>query len=116
VVFVLAAVEGPHNPPPIVGCLLWFWLGAPQIPAADFSFSRSFIDLAGALLVLSLFAVDVVPRERFHKSSKFAEVAGLVGVCEVVAGLTGPEPRPGERMPPGCSGGEVGDMMEVLIL
>lgn len=115
--FVLVAVvfEGPHNPPPIAGCLIWFWFVAPQIPAAVFSFSRSFIDLAGTLFVFDLFAVDVVPRERFHKSSKFAEVAGLAGVWEV-EGLAGPEARPWERVPPRCNGGEVRDMMEVLML
>jgi len=101
-------LEGPHNPPPIVGCLAWFWFKAPQIPAAAFSFSRSFIDLAGAGIVLGFFVVDDVPRERFHRSSKFAEVAGLTEVCK-------PETRPGEIIPP-CCGGEVADMMEVLIL
>lgn len=54
--------------------------------------------------MLGLFAVDVVPRERFHKSSKFAEV-GLAGVGEVVA----------ERTPPCCRGGEE-DKIEVLML
>ena len=106
-VFALFVVvlEGPHNPPPIVGCLTWFWFIVPQIPAVAFSFSRSFIDLAGAVIVFGFFAVDVPPRERFHKSSKFAEVAGLAGVGEVV-GFVVPETRPGE----------VGDMIEVLIL
>jgi len=84
----------------------------PQIPAADFSFSKSFIDLAGAVFVLGLFAVDVPPRERFHKSSKFAEAVGLAGAGEVVVDLAGP----GERTPPCCNGGETGDMMEVLML
>jgi hypothetical protein len=112
VVFVFVMVlEGPHSPPPIVGCLAWFWFIAPQIPAADFSFSRSFIDLAGAVFLFGFFAVDVVPRERFHKSSKFAEVAGFAGVGEVVGFEL---PGPGERMPPCCR--EVGDMIEVLIL
>ena len=111
---VAVVLGGPHIPPPIVGCLLWFWFIAPQIPAADFSFSKSFIDLAGTGFAFDLFAVDVPPRERFHKSSKFA--AGLAGVCEVVVGLAGPEARPGERMPPCCNGGEAGDMTEVLIL
>ena len=108
-VLVAVVLEGPHNPPPIVGCLLWFWFVAPQIPAADFSFSKSFIDLAGTVFVFDLFAVDVPPRERFHKSSKFA--VGFAGVW-VVAGLAGP----GEGMPPRCNGGGVGDIMEVLIL
>jgi len=111
-VLVAVVLEGPHNPPPIVGCLFWFWFIAPQIPAVDFSFSKSFIDLAGAVFVFGLFAVDVVPRERFHKSSKFAEVAGLAGLCEV-AGLAGPEVR---RVPPCCDGGGVEDITEVLIL
>ena len=84
-------LDGPHNPPPMVGGLAWFWFVAPQIPAAAFSFSRSFIDFAGVGLVFGLFAVDDAPSERFHKSSKFAEVAGLAGVCEVVVGLTWPE-------------------------
>ena len=88
---VAVVFEGPHNPPPIVGCLAWFWFVAPQIPAVAFSFSKSFIDLAGPVLAFDLFAVDVVPRERFHKSSKFAEVAGFAGVLEVVVGLAGPE-------------------------
>ena len=88
---VAEVFEGPHNPPPIVGCLARFWFVAPQIPAAAFSFSKSFIDFAGAVFVFDLFAVDVVPRERFHKSSKFAEVVGLAGVWEVVVGLAGPE-------------------------
>lgn len=109
---LVVVLEGPHNPPPIAGCRLWFWFVVAQIPAADFSFSKSFIDLAGAVFVFGLFAVDVVPRERFHRSSKFAEVAGLPGVWEVV-GLTGPEAR---RVLPCCNGGEEGDMMEVLIL
>lgn len=90
-VLVVVVFGGPHNPPPIVGCLALFWFVAPQIPAVAFSFSRSFIDLAGTVLVFDLFAVDVVPRERFHKSSKFAEVAGLVGGWEVVVGLADPE-------------------------
>lgn len=77
-------LEGPHNPPPIAGCLAWFWFVTPQIPAAAFSFSRSFIDLAGAVTVFGLFTVGVVPRERFHKSSKLPEEAGLAGVGEVV--------------------------------
>lgn len=106
-------LEGPHSPPPIVGCLTWFWVVVPQIPAVVFSFSRSFIDLAGAVFVFCFFAVDVAPRERFHKSSKFADVAGLVGVDEVV-GFVLPEPRLGEWMPPCVR--EVGDMIEVLIL
>lgn len=89
-VFVVVVVEDPHNPPPIVGCLDWVWFIAPQIPAADFSFSRSFIDLAGAVFVFGLFAVDVPPRERFHRSSKFAEAAGLAGAV-VVVGFVGPE-------------------------
>ena len=55
--------------------------------------------------MFGLFAEDDVPRERFHKSSKFADVAGLPGAFEVVVGLL-----------PGCSGGDAGDMMEVLIL
>lgn len=54
--------------------------------------------------MFGLFAEDDVPRERFHKSSKFADVAGLPGAFEVVGLL------------PGCSGGDAGDMMEVLIL
>ena len=108
---VVFALEGPHSPPPIVGCLVLFWFVAPQIPAADFSFSKSFIDLAGTVFVFDLFAVDVAPRERFHKSSKFA-----VGLAGVVVDLAGPEARPWERMPPCCNGGEAGDMMEVLIL
>jgi hypothetical protein len=90
-VFVVLVLEGLHNPPPIAGCLAWFWFVAPQIPAVAFSFSKSFIDLAGAVFVFDLFAVDVVPRERFHKSSKFAEVAGLAGVWDVVVGLASPE-------------------------
>lgn len=110
---VAAVLEGPHNPPPIVGCLLWFWFVAAQIPAADFSFSKSFIDLAGTVFVFDLFAVDVPPRERFHRSSKFADVAGLAGVCEVVAGLASPGAR---RLPPCCNGGGVGDMTEALML
>ena len=105
-------LEAPHNPPPIVGCLLWFWVVAAQIPAADFSFSKSFIVLAGPVFVVDLFAVDVAPRERFHRSSKFAEVAGLAGVLAVVE-LTVPGVR---RPPPCCNGGGVGDMTEVLIL
>ena len=108
---VTVVFEGPHNPPPIVGCLAWFWFVAPQIPAVAFSFSKSFIDLAGAVFVFDLFVVGVVPRERFHRSSKFADVACLAGVGVVVVGLTDPEARPGERMP-----GEVGDMIEVLML
>ena len=112
---VAVVFEGPHNPPPIVGCLVWFWFIAPQIPADAFSFSRSFIDLAGAVFVFDLVAVDVAPRERFHKSSKFAEVAGLTGVGEEVVGFASPEPRPGESTPPCCNGG-VGDITEVLIL
>lgn len=88
--FVVVVFEGPHNPPPIVGCLAWFEFVAPQIPAADFSFSRSFIDLAGVVAIFDLFAVDVAPRERFHKSSKFAEAAGLAGAV-VVVGFAGPE-------------------------
>ena len=105
-------LEAPHTPP-IIGCLLWFWFVAAQIPAADFSFSKSFIDLAGVVFVLDLFAVDVAPRERFHRSSKFAEVAGLAGVWDVVFGLTVPGVR---RPPPCCNGGEAGDMTEVLML
>jgi len=108
---VAVVLEGPHNPPN-VGCLLWFWFIAPQIPADAFSFSRSFIDLAGAGFVFDLFAVDVVPRERFHKSSKFAEVAGLAGAGEVVVDLVEPE----TRVPPCCIGGGVGDMVEALML
>lgn len=88
---VVAVFEGPHNPPLIVDCLVWFWPIAPQIPAVAFSFSKSFIDLAGAVFVFDLFAVDVAPRERFHKSSKFAELAGLAGVGEGVVGLVGLE-------------------------
>jgi hypothetical protein len=61
--------------------------------------------LAGAVFVFGFFAVDEVPRERFHKSSKFAEVAGLAGFVEVV-GFVAPGTRPGEA----------GDMIEVLIL
>ena len=75
------------------------------MPAAAFSFSRSFIDLAGAVFVLGFFAMDEVPRERFHKSSKFAEEAGLAGVGEFVCFVTPP-----------CCREEVGDMIEVLIL
>jgi len=116
-VLVAVVFEGPHNPPPIAGCLVWFWFIAPQIPAVAFSFSKSFIDLAGAVFVFGLFAVGVVPRERFHKSSKFAEVAGLAGVGEVVVvALAGPETRLGERTPPCCNGGEVEGITEVLIL
>lgn len=102
-VFVLfmVASEGPHSPPPIVGCLDWFWFNPPQIPAAAFSFSKSFIDLAGTGFVFGFFTVDDVPRERFHKSSKFADV-GLAGDCEVVIGLARPEDKPGERIPPCC--------------
>jgi len=111
VVFALV-LEAPHNPPPIVGCLPWFWFVAAQIPAADFSFSKSFIDLAGAVFVLDLFAVEVPPRERFHRSSKFAEVAGLAGVLDVAVGLT----APGVRRPPPCCNEEAGDMMEALML
>jgi len=112
--FMLFAVllEGPHNPPPIVGCLAWLWFVTPQIPAAIFSFSRSFIDLAGAVFVSGLFVVGVVPRDRLHKSSKFAEVACLAGVGEVVV----PGTKPGVRTPPRWRGEEVTDIIEALIL
>jgi hypothetical protein len=90
-VLVVVVLEGPHNPPPIAGCLLWFWFMAPQMPAFDFSFSKSFIDLAGVVFVLGLLVAAVPPRERFHKSSKFADVAGLAGVG--VVDLAGPDPK-----------------------